>query len=180
MRPPDSNLRALTRVETTILALIIVPVAFILHALLFPAVTGGEPSSVAQARDGVTQLVTACIAFETEYGYFPGTGHQAVSGDLLAALLASNKALNPLGILFIDLSPYRRKKGGITNGTYLDPWGIPYQIAFADGTNTSVRAGTNNQPVPKRVAVWTDPTQPLPPELNTASSKSRRYITSWN
>lgn len=49
---------------------------------------------------------------------------------MLAALLASNKVLNPRGILFIDLDLYLRKKGGITNGTYLDPWGVPYQIAF--------------------------------------------------
>jgi hypothetical protein len=69
--------------------------------------------------------------------------------------------------------PAKKKKSGLSNGTFVDPFGVPYRIAFAEGTNRQVIAGTNNILVQKRVAVWS---QPDP--NGTPRKQKRRYVTS--
>ncbi len=169
--------RAITLLEVVVG----VAVVFLLMALLFPAVTigpGGSPKK-AQAKNDVTQIATAVMAFETEYGRLPGTNHGAVGGKVLEALMGSNSTINPRGIVFIEVGPAKNGKSGISNGVWVDPWGGAYQIAYAGGTNNLVLAGTNGIEVRKRVAVWNDPALGKEEWSWKSPHKTRRSVTSW-
>ncbi len=166
--------------KTVAKAILGVVLLLIIVSLFIPPQSGPGTGRKAMAKNDVTQLATACIAFETEYGHLPGTGRQVVSGDLLATLMGSNTVTNPKKIAFMEFPPYRKRIGGITNGTFLDPWGGPYQIAFApDGI---LKAGTNNIELHKKVAVWNDPAQTAPPPWwqSWMVNRAGRYITSWD
>ena len=161
------------------LVLLIIILLFV--ALLFPAVTCGPIGSLrAQAKSDVDQIAVAAMAFETEYGHLPGEGRQTVCGDFLAALMGSNASINPRNLVFLEVPPVKRDKGGLRNRTFVDPWGGPYQIAFASGTNLSVKAGTNEVEVGKRVGVWNDPKLGVKRSWWTRTKEERRYVTSWN
>lgn len=129
------------------------------------------------AKNDTTQLLTAIVGFEAEYGYLPGAGHQVVGGELLAALTGSNTRINPRNIMFIELESARKGRSGLTNGIYVDPWGGPYRVAFAEGTNPII-AGTNSEIVHKKVAVWNEPA----PDKNSwwGNSSAKRYVRSWD
>ena len=58
--------------------------------LVISALTDPPFPGKSYAKNDVIHLATA---FETEYGYLPGTGKQTVSGDLLAALMGSNAVI---------------------------------------------------------------------------------------
>ena len=142
--------------------------------------SGSVSGKRVMAKNDATQLATAMVAFEAEYGYLPGTGRQAVGGELLTALTGSNTRINPRNIMFIELEPVRKNRGGVTNGTFIDPWGNPYQIAFADGTNPVI-AGTNSVKVQRKVAVWSEPNLSTNfPWWNREKELTRRYLTSWD
>ena len=155
--------------------LIVIVVLVILLALLFPAVPFcGDSPAKAQAKNDVVQIATAVTAFETEYGHLPTTNDGLVGGELLTALTGSNTVINPRKIVFLEVMPAKKKRSGSSNGTFVDPWGVPYHIAFAKGTEWKVSGGTNHMEVNKRVAVWSDPSQG-----KTPVEKRRRYVTSW-
>ena len=168
--------RAITLPEVVIA----IAVLGILISLLFPAVNVGPSfSKKAQAKNDVTQIATAVIAFESEYGRLPGTNHGAVGGKVLAALMGSNSIINPRGIIFLEVNAAKNGKSGITNGIFVDPWGGAYQAAYANGTNNQVVAGTNGIEVHKRVAVWNDPALGKDEWSWNPPNKARRYVTSW-
>ena len=169
--------RAITLVEVVVA----VAVLLILISLLFPAVGVGcgDSAPKCQAKNDVTQIATAVIAFETEYGRLPGTNHGAVGGKVLAALMGSNSTINPRGIVFIEVGAAKNGKSGLSNGVFVDPWGGAYQIAYASGTNNRVVAGTNGIEVRKRVAVWNDPSLGKDEWSWNPPNKARRYVTSW-
>jgi type II secretory pathway pseudopilin PulG len=169
------SLRAITLLEVVIA----VAVLGILMAVLFPAVGVGHDPEKSQAKNDVTQIATAVIAFESEYGRLPGTGPGAVGGKVLAALMGSNSTINPRGIVFIEVGAAHSGKSGISNGVFIDPWGGAYQIAYASGTNNRVVAGTNGIEVHKKVAVWNDPTLGKEEWSWNPPNKTRRYVTSW-
>lgn len=169
-----------SRAMTLLEVVIAVVVLGILISLLFPAVTIGPTfSKRAQAKNDVTQIATAVIAFDSEYGRLPGTNHGAVGGKVLAALLGSNASINPRGIVFLEVNAEQNGKSGIRNGVFVDPWGGAYQIAYASGTNNQVVAGTNGVEVHKKVAVWNDPTLGKEEWNLSPPLKARRYVTSW-
>ena len=169
--------RAITLLEVVIA----VAVLGIVISLLFPAVEVGcgDSAPKCQAKNDVTQIATAVIAFETEYGRLPGTDHGAVGGKVLAALMGSNPTINPRGIVFLEVHAAKNGKSGISNGVFVDPWGGAYQIAYASGTNNQVVAGTNGIEVHKRVAVWNDPTLGKEEWSWNPPVKTRSYVTSW-
>ena len=110
--------RAIPLVEVVVA----VAVLLILLSLFFPAAGPGiSHSPKAQAKNDVTQIATAVIAFETEYGRLPGTNHGAVGGKVLAALMGSNSMINPREIVFLEVNPVRNGKGGLSNGVWVDP-----------------------------------------------------------
>ena len=175
----DSEKSAFTLIEL----LVVIAIIGILMSLLFPAVNSAiDAAKKAQAKNDVTQIATAVIAYETEYGKLPDTNAtvQDVSGDWLLALGGSNaSSLNPRQIVFIELAAAKKGKSGTNASGFVDPWGGKYKIAFDSGySNTITVAGTNGLTVRKVVAVWNDPstqTNPVP----TAAQQTRRYVVSW-
>ncbi len=147
--------------------------AFILifGALLSPvAGPSRDPSKKASAKNDVVQLATAITAYEVEYGRLPGTNRSVVGKELMDTLTGRNATLNPHNIVFFEPRIAKNGKGGLTpEGTYLDPWGGAYQVAFdTDWDGIIPNAGMTGAEVHKKVAVW-----------NTNSAPKLR-ITSWD
>ena len=174
-----------SRAFTLIELLIVIAIIGILMSLLFPAVNSAIDSArKAQAKNDVTQIATAVVAYETEYGRLPGTNAVGapLGSPVLAALMGSNvSSLNPRQIVFLEVNTAKRGKSGITNNLFVDPWGSPYQIAYDDNyDNTILSAGagtpwlTTTSPLRKKVAVWNAPPG------NNASQQKRRAVTSWD
>jgi type II secretory pathway pseudopilin PulG len=124
--------------------LVVITVIAILMALLFPAFQGVQDQAKrTQAKNDVTQIVTAVNAFYTEYGQYPIAfnaedltidGMNGNTNDILFNILrGQNGTANPKNIVFIsppavkdDANPRSGISG--TNGQYYDPWGTPYFI----------------------------------------------------
>jgi prepilin-type N-terminal cleavage/methylation domain-containing protein len=163
--------------------LIVVAVLAILCALLFPNVSGPGPGSArrASAKNDTVQIATAIAAYQTEYGSLPTTNGQVqnVGGSILQALMGSNSTLNRRMIVFLEVQTARRGKGGIRDGTYVDPWGSPYKMKLdTDGDRQIIDAGTNSSTkVIKTVAVWNEPS--THPDHPKAIDIKRRSVTSW-
>jgi type II secretory pathway pseudopilin PulG len=165
--------------------LIVLVVLFVLYALLFPAVSGPGPGAPyrAMAKNDVVQIATAINAFQTEYGHIPSTyGEiQEVGGPLLQTLMGSNTALNPRLIVFLEVPPAKKGKGGLRNGIFVDPWGSPYKIKLdTHGDGKIINAGPSQQPTPvvqKIVAVWNDPSTHS--DKASPMKKRKRLVTSW-
>lgn len=163
---------------TLIELLIVIAIIGILMGLLFPAVGAAvNTARKAQARNDASQIVTACTAYETEYGRGPwGTNNfTQVDGALLQTLMGDN----PRQIIFLEVQDTKgRRKNGLFDGAFLDPWGAPYQIAYDKNYSSAVTtAGTNrSESVRKNYAVWTDPDLQI---WHTHFSASQRYVESW-
>src|SRR5213080_2722083 len=143
LAPTDEN--GFTLIEL----LIVISIIVILMGLLFPAFKGVQDrAKKTQAKNDLTQIVTAVNAFYTEYGKYPvpagtttdtffGTGTAPVgcttvgnNNLLFDALRGIDTTTNPRAIVF--LSPNTAKKttpprGGIsqsagTVGQYMDVW----------------------------------------------------------
>lgn len=123
---------------TLIELLIVIAIIAILAGLAFPAMKGAMSSAKkAQARNDVSQLASAIKAFQLEYGKLPSAKagssdeNPAVNKDVIKVLIGSNSTLNPKNIVFFEPKlPTAGKKGGLTNGTYQDPWGADYIFAL--------------------------------------------------
>src|SRR5438046_3844574 len=100
-----------------------------------------------QAKNDVTQIVTAVNAFYTEYGKYPtaattdttatyGPGESTKeNGGLFTELRATTSALNTRQIVFIsppDAKDQTSPRSGIKSltGGYYDPWGTEYAVAI--------------------------------------------------
>jgi prepilin-type N-terminal cleavage/methylation domain-containing protein len=139
--------KAFTLVEL----LVVITIIVILMGLLFPVFRGVQDQAKrAQAKNDLTQIVTAVTAFYTEYGRYPidpslgatdveyGNPDSPIhpNADVMNALRAipdagpnSGNALNPRGIVFFQGSPVKdatRPKAGFDSaGEFWDPWGSP-------------------------------------------------------
>jgi len=166
---------------TLVEILVVIAIIGILMGLMFsvgPAMLDmGKRTS---AQNDVNQIATAITAYEAEYGRLPISGtadaEQDVNGELLQVLLGENESgLNPREIVFLEPNPYKKNRGGVTNGEYRDPWfeddGAVYKVALDgdyDNTLTDVGTGDNSMSeLRKTIAVWS---------LNT---NSRRQVVSW-
>ena len=133
----------LQRAFTLIELLVVITVIAILMALLFPAFRGVQDQAKrTQAKNDVTQIVTAVNAYYTEYGKYPlayDAADLTIDGlnsntneKLFNGLRGQDAIVNPKNIVFIsppaakDLANPRSGIGG--NGQYYDPWGKPYVI----------------------------------------------------
>ena len=93
---------------TLIELLVVITIIVILMGLLFPAFRGvQDQAKKTQAKNDLTQIVTAVNAFYTEYGKYPMTtqGDVKLPGDeaqenLMDALRATGGTLNPRAIAF--------------------------------------------------------------------------------
>lgn len=166
---------------TLIELLVVIAIIGILMALLFPAVGGAlDAARKAQAKNDVTQIATAVVAFETEYGRLPIDSSDSVtmSDPLLGALTGSNVTLNPRKIVFIETQTWKKGKGGLKDGVWQDSWGYPIKVAVDhDYDNTIASAGKSPGPTAnnlrKKVAVWNEPNS-----TKDAENK-RRSVASW-
>src|ERR1700745_1957512 len=93
---------------TLIEPLIVIAIIAILIGLLFPAFKGVQDQARrTQAKNDLTQIVTAVNAFYTEYGKYPLVTSDAYitstsSPNLLNVLRAIDAANNPRQIVFIN------------------------------------------------------------------------------
>jgi prepilin-type N-terminal cleavage/methylation domain-containing protein len=151
--------RALPRKErgfTFIELLVVMILVAILASMAYPAFSSVmERARKTQAKNDLTQIVTAVNAYYTEYGKYPtvssgadvtftGTTPGTSSGSSNAALIdvlrnnptgpnsTTVTSLNPRGIVFIQpptSSVSNPAKSGIDSaGVWYDPWGSPYNV----------------------------------------------------
>jgi prepilin-type N-terminal cleavage/methylation domain-containing protein len=137
---------------TLIELLVVIAIIAILIGLLFPAFQAVQNQAKrTQAKNDLTQIVTAINAFYTEYGRYPvpsgtttdyiyGPGGSATNDALFNELRAVNNTLNTRQIVFINPPNVKdlvnpRSGVGIAGtgaptpvGQFWDPWGTPYAI----------------------------------------------------
>ncbi|MCZ7592497.1 MAG: hypothetical protein M5U15_10245 [Kiritimatiellae bacterium] len=99
------------------------------------------------ARHDIATLQAAILRYHREYGTWPAeatTGgtdtrfgarrpNAALIRVLRSDLLQDDQAaeLNPQRMIFIEVEPYRVGWSGLnSSGEFLDPWGVPYQLAL--------------------------------------------------
>jgi len=182
-----SSKKAFTLIEL----LIVIAILGILMSLLFPAVNSAIDSArKAQAKNDVTQIATAVVAYETEYGRLPiqGTSDKLQSLDkALVEILAGvpGNTDNPRRISFLEVQAAKKGKSGTnSNGDFVDPWGNVYQVMFDLDDNTlSVTAGKLSaagsdtiSPLRKKVAVFNFPVSSA---KNTDPNFYRKAVRSW-
>ena len=155
--------RSLKNKGFTLIELItVISIILILMALLFPAIGSiKETAKKAQAKNDVTNLVTAVKAFYTEYGIYPATGGTSgvlftgssgasSNGTLIANLTGTSTVtgtLNPRQIQFIEVPTVKvlaSPKAGLSGGVWYDPWGMPYNVAVDTGYNNQIPKATHN------------------------------------
>jgi prepilin-type N-terminal cleavage/methylation domain-containing protein len=144
MQRHSENVKALTLIEL----LVVIAIIAILLGLLFPAFRGiQDQAKRAQAKNDLTQMVTAVNAFYTEYGKYPlstttdttfGPGGSPTTNETLFNELRGLSAttLNPRQIVFIsppDVKDANNPRSGIGTsasnvGQYFDPWSKNYVI----------------------------------------------------
>jgi type II secretory pathway pseudopilin PulG len=147
------GLRAFTLIEL----LVVISIIIVLMGLLFPAFKGvQDQAKKVQAKNDLTQIVTAINAFYTEYGTYPcGTQNGGDGADFftandtdranlfttLRAPFAAPPALNPKGIAFLqppivkDTTAGHQRSGIGTNGVLYDPWGVGYRVKMDNNYN---------------------------------------------
>jgi len=144
------------RAFTLIELLVVIAIIAILIGLLFPAFSAVQNQARrTQAKNDLTQIVTAVNAYYTEYGKYPlvtadtiiTTASTPNNADLFYTLRAVAGGLNaldvanPRKIVFInppDVKDPANPRSGIGTaaanvGRYFDPWGTPYLVRI-DGT----------------------------------------------
>jgi len=149
--------RAFTLIELLVVIIIIA----ILVGFLFPAFRGVQDQAKrTQAKNDLSQIVTAVNAFYTEYGKYPLTtqGTDAIfktdNSDVINALravaLGANAldALNPRKIVFLsppDVKDANNPRAGVTAaGIYYDPWGKNANSAEAGVYHIAIDGEYNN------------------------------------
>ncbi len=172
--------RAARDAFTLIELLVVITIIAILMGLLFPAFKGVQDQAKrTQAKNDITQVVTALNAFYTEYGKYPcdaQTGADAQdfftadddtnnkTFDILRGDPANGwvQTYNPKAIAFMqpliakDLGKPRSGIGG--NGRLYDPWGNVYRLRIDNNYNGmlenpySTNAGFN--PIQQGVLAW--------------------------
>src|SRR6266498_3927647 len=168
-RSARHNARAMQKSSpafTLIELLVVIAIIAILIGLLFPAFRAVQDQAKrTQAKNDLTQIVTAVNAYYTEYGKYPlpttatsdyiyGPGGAATNDDLFYALRAvaggninGSDAANPRKIVFINppyvKDPANPRSGigtptGTGPGQYYDPWGTPYAVEIDGNYNNQI------------------------------------------
>ena len=128
------------RAFTLIELLVVISIIIVLMGLLFPAFRGvQDQAKKTQAKNDLTQIVTAVNAFYTEYGKYPlatqgadasfESDNSDVTNTLQAIATGANAsdALNPRKVVFLTppnvKDPSNPRAGVTSSGNYYDPWG---------------------------------------------------------
>src|SRR6266480_6496411 len=166
---------------TLIELLVVITIIVILLAMLFPAFRGVQnQAKKVQAKNDLTQIVTAVNAYYTEYGRYPlsptadttfGPGATPATNEtLFNTLRGLNSADNARQIVFISPPSVKDKsnpRSGIGTdaaniGQYFDPWGKNYLVRIdGDYGNTVANpygaqdvGGAGTDPVRQGVIAW--------------------------
>src|SRR5437773_2334989 len=167
-----SNERAFTLIEL----LVVIAIITILAGLLFAGLRGAqEQARRTQAKNDLTQIVTAVNAYYTEYGKYPlvtadttygpgGTANNALFNELRSTAAATQ---NPRQNVFIsppDAKDQTNTRSGIktSDGQWYDPWGTPYNVRIDGSYDNSVAnpygpqstGGAGSDPVRLGVIAW--------------------------
>jgi prepilin-type N-terminal cleavage/methylation domain-containing protein len=170
---------------TLIELLIVIAIIAILIGLLFPAFKGVQDQAKrTQAKNDLTQIVTAVNAFYTEYGQYPlvtadttyGPGGTA-NNALFNVLRAIDTTTDPRQIVFISppsvKTPSNPRSGialqattingiSVAIGDFVDPWGTPYNVRIDGNYDNSVAnpygaqtvGGAGSDPIQAGVVAW--------------------------
>ena len=176
--PPAARTRHDQQAFTLIELLVVISIIVILASLSFPAVNGAIDSArKARAGSDVTQIATAVVAYEVEYGRLPITNSTA--GDFTSVVDLNfikiltgentNANANPRKIAFIEVTDWKKGKGGTNSQGWGDPWDSNslYSIVLDGNYDNKVDAGNPSTNLFKKVAVW------------STNSNTRRRVTSW-
>jgi prepilin-type N-terminal cleavage/methylation domain-containing protein len=178
-RSPAREARALPRQErafTLIELLVVIVIIAILAGVAFPVFSSIQnQAKKTQAKNDVTQIVTAVNAFYTEYGRYPTAATSdtaAVYGpgkpktDVIFNELRNKGTMtfNSRQIVFIspaEDATQSNPKGKIgSDGQFYDPWGSAYSIAIdADYDNQVLNpytgtGGAGPDPIRQGVIAW--------------------------
>jgi prepilin-type N-terminal cleavage/methylation domain-containing protein len=144
---------------TLIELLVVIAIIAVLMGLAFPAFQSVQNSAKrTQAKNDLTQMVTATNAFYTEYGRYPvlstaqsGTYDDKNNDQLFNVLTGradqgEQLALNPRRIQFINMptakAATKPTSGQAQSGAYqwkwVDPWGMPYFVRVDADYNNNV------------------------------------------
>jgi prepilin-type N-terminal cleavage/methylation domain-containing protein len=188
---------------TLIELLVVITIIVVLMGLLFPAFRGVQDQAKrTQAKNDLTQIVTAVNAFYTEYGKYPTVattdagatfGPRGAANNTLFIELRgiTTTTLNPRQIAFInppDAKDQNNPRSGIkvSTGEYFDPWGTAYAIALdADYDNTIPPSIPNypdlTNPIRSGVISWTHGKDGVQGTRSPASSnfKDSDDVISW-
>jgi prepilin-type N-terminal cleavage/methylation domain-containing protein len=166
-----NRVRAFTLIELLVVIVIIAT----LMGIAFPVFSSIQNQArKTQAKNDVTQIVTAVNAFYTEYGKYPlpatasGDGYSVGDGTtpskaMFDALRGLDPALNPRQIVFIspaeDTSQASPKGKLGSDGQFHDPWSSPYSIRVdADYDNKVPNPyganGAGADPIRQGVIAW--------------------------
>ncbi len=116
-----SDERAFTLIEL----LVVIAIIIILAGLLFPAFQGVQQQARrTQAKNDLTQIVTAVNAFYTEYGKYP------INGATEAYYGSGTVPTNPRSGIGTPT--------GTGPGQFFDPWGAPYKVEIDGDYNNQI------------------------------------------
>ena len=158
--PLTSDLRPLTSAFTLIeMIVVILIIATLAAALLTAGSNVFDRARKVQAKNDLTQLVTAINAFYTEYGQYPVAAQSgadaadyvgaddangaAVIDTLRVPTPGTPPALNPRGIVFLNVLTAKSSTTPISGvGTaihaWYDPWGSAYRFKIDNNYNSTL------------------------------------------
>jgi len=137
--------------------LVVIAIVVVLAGLLFPAVQSVlERAKKVQAKNDLTQIVTAINAYYTEYGKYPiATSEKPLNSTETADLFNTLRAIGSNGganaanaqntrqIVFMtppNAKDASNPRSGIgSDGEFYDPWGSTYQIAMDATYDTNIQ-----------------------------------------
>jgi prepilin-type N-terminal cleavage/methylation domain-containing protein len=167
-----NRLRAFTLIEL----LVVIVIIAVLMGIAFPVFSSIQNQArKTQAKNDVTQIVTAVNAYYTEYGKYPIPSTATSDGYTVGDGTTSSKAvfdalrglditLNPRQIIFI--SPAEDKTQASPKGKmgsddqFHDPWSSPYSIRIDADYNNQVpnpytgTGGAGPDPLRQGVIAW--------------------------
>jgi len=174
--------RRSTGAFTLIELLVVIAIIAVLMGLALPAFQSVQDSAKrAQAKNDLTQMVSAINAFYTEYGQYPCGAQQgndaqdffagddnANSGvfDVLRADPNNGnvKTYNPKVIAFMQApiakDPNKPRSGIGGNGRFYDPWGAAYRVKMDNNYNNQLEnpytqsTGAGFDPIQAGVIAW--------------------------
>ena len=188
------------RAFTLIELLVVIVIITVLAGLSFPVYQSIQNSAKkTQAKNDITQIVTAVNAFYTEYGKYPlpsgangdeysvggGTG---ASKTLFDALRGTDLTANPRQIVFIsppEDASQTSPKGKIgSDGQFHDPWGSPYSIRIDADYDNKVpnpygTKGAGADPIRQGVIAWSLGRDTKPGKDGNGTYSGSDDVISW-